>query len=177
MFRLLLIAIVLLPAVSAAAEVDAEWREPVNRIGALVAELSAGDMEAAWQKFRIMLPEPPMSPKSPFDPDPFAQFQKQMENFPREIDSLSLIAERRFSPNSRRLYFLAEGKFGPVELEVLAYRYRGEWFFNHLEYHVLAFADATWHKLHDDVLPINKLAEPLRIELPQPVSTEQATAP
>jgi hypothetical protein len=160
-----------------AVEIEPEWREPVNRVASLVADLSAGELEAGWQKFRVMLPEPPLTPKTPFEPDPFEYFQKEMARFPRGVDSLSLIAERRYSANSRRLYFLAEGKHGPTLIEVLAFRHRDEWFFNHFGFQQLCFADANWHKQHEDVLPLTKLSEPAAVSLPQPPVAEQVSQP
>jgi len=167
----------LAPAFAHAAEIDPEWREPVSRLAAFVADLSAGEMEAAWQKYRIMLPEPPHAPKSPFEPDPFDGFQKGIGQFPRDVESLSLIAERAYSTKSRRLYFIADTKMGPVLIETVVYRHKDEWFFAHFGYQAVAFADANWHRLYEEILPVAKHAEPIPVPLPQASATAETSAP
>jgi hypothetical protein len=143
---------------------------------AFIADLSVGEFEEAWQKYRIMLPEVPKPPPSPFDPDPFDHFLKQMQKFPPGAESLSLVAERRYSEKSRRVYFIADTKYGPVLIEMLIFRHHDEWYFGHFGYQMLAAADANWQKLYDDVVPVAKLSAPIAIPLSKrPVAAESPT--
>jgi hypothetical protein len=145
-------------------QIEAEWREPIAHFTAFIADLSAGQLEDAWQKYRIMAPEPP---KSPIDPDPYDLFLKSIGQFPRDIESLSHVGERCYSAKSRRLFFVADTRAGPFLLEICAYRYREHWYFGTFSYQALNFADANWHKLHDDLVPIKALDKPIPIELPK----------
>jgi len=165
------------PLTASATELEPEWREPVERLAAFVADLSAGEMEAAWQKYRIMLPEPPASPKSPFDPDPFEHFTNGIGRFPPDVESLALIAERRYTAKSRRLYFMADSKVGPVLIETMVYQHKDEWYFTHFGFQALSFVDMNWHKAHEDILPLTRLSKPVSVPLPKPSAPVEAAAP
>jgi hypothetical protein len=144
-----------------------DWNEPTAKFAEFVANLSAGRLEDAWQTYRVMLPEPPKSPQTPFEPDPFESFQKAVGRFPANVEAFRLIATRNYSERSRRMYFLADTDYGPYLVETVIFRARDQWFFGHFGYQSLMMSDANWHKLHEDVLPVTKLPEPVAVPLPK----------
>jgi hypothetical protein len=144
-----------------------DWQEPTAKFTEFVADLSAGRLEEAWQIYRVMLPDPPKSPQTPFEPDPFESFQKAVGRFPGNVEAFRLIATRNYSERSRRMYFLADTEYGPFLVETVVYRAKDQWFFGHFGYQSLVMSDANWHKLYEDVLPVTKLPEPVAIPLPK----------
>ena len=153
-----------LPADEPAKPLD--WNEPITTFASFVADLSAQRLEEAWQAYRVMMPVPPRSPKTPFDPDPFEDFQKNIGRFPPEVTELQMIGTRNYSERSRRMFFIADTKVGPYLLETVVYRHQDEWFFGHFGYHSLVHVDQNWHRQYEDILPVTKLPEPVVVPLP-----------
>jgi hypothetical protein len=143
-----------------------DWNEPAATLGKFVAELSAQRLEEAWQTYRLMAVDPPKPPQTPFDPDPFEEFQRRIGKFPPNLESLTLIGSRNYSAKSRRLFFVADTNIGPYLVEVLAYRYRNQWYFGHFGYHSLGHADPNVLRQYDDILPMWRLPEPVPVPLP-----------
>jgi len=154
-----------------------DWNEPVATLAELIADLSAHRLEEAWQRYRVMLPDPPPTPRTPFDPDPFQDFQQAIGQFPTDIESLKLIATRNYSEKARRMYFVADTRIGPYVIEAVIYRHRDEWFFTHFSYQSVVFADANWHKAHEDVLPLTRLPEPVAVPLPKREPAAETAGP
>ncbi len=145
---------------------DAEWRAPVERFRDFLVTLSAGKMEDAYQQYRVMTPYPPKTPQNPFEPDPYDQFMKGVGRFPSDLESLSVIGERRFTPNSRKFTMMCDTRVGPVIAEVMVFRSRGEWFFGTMHYQILGAADAAGLKTYDDLLPPTRYSTPVELEVP-----------
>jgi hypothetical protein len=143
-----------------------DWNEPAVTLAKFVAELSANRLEEAWQTYRLMAIDLPRPPQTPFDPDPFDDFQRRIGKFPPDLESLTLIATRNYSEKSRRMFFTADTKVGPYLVEVVAYRHRSHWYFSHFAYHSLGHADPHVLRQFDDILPATKLPEPVVIPLP-----------
>ncbi|MDZ4685297.1 MAG: hypothetical protein SH850_09420 [Planctomycetaceae bacterium] len=144
-----------------------DWNEPTAKFADFIADLSAKRLEEAWQTYRLMLPEVPKTPQSPFDHDPFEDFKKAIGQFPTEVEAFQLVATRNYSEKSRRMFFIADTKVGPYLVETVIYRFQGQWRFGHFGYHSVLAGDANWHKLHEDVLPVTKLPEPVAVPLPK----------
>lgn len=184
MFRpgLLLAACLLLtPAYSAepaipapASPLDSEWQKPVDRFRDFVVALAAGEMEAAWQQYRIMLFQPPKSSQSPFEPDPYEQFLKKIGRFPPGLSSLQLVGERRLTEKARKFTLIGDSDAGPIALEILIYRARNDWFFGNFSYQLIAAADANWFHQHDDLFPATRYAQPLSLALPDSTPSIEA---
>jgi hypothetical protein len=153
-----------------------DWNEPVSKFAEFVAELSAGRQEEAWQIYKVMLPNPPKQPQTPFEPDPFEAFQQSVGRFPANVEAIQHVATRVYSERSRRMYFMADTDFGPYLVEMMFYRAREQWFFAHFSYHSVAMADLNWHKQYENVLPITKLAEPVPIKLPKRAPAAETAA-
>ena len=133
-------------------ELDDEWKAPLQKFATFLTELSAGETEAAWQLFRTMVPNPPMSQRGPFDPDPYEVFTKGIGRFPKDLESLTVIGERRFTAKSRRFTLIADTMAGPVVVDVVIFRSKGEWYFGQLNYHMINVPDVAWEQRYD-VLP------------------------
>ena len=144
-----------------------EWKEPVEKCGEFLHALSLGNLEDAWQKYRIMLHSPPKTAQGPFEPDPYDSFVKQIGRFPSGLESLSLIGERRLTPNARRFTFIADSVAGPTVVNILIYRVKGEWFFATLNYHLVAAADAIWFQQMDELFPVTRFTKPYPLPLSQ----------
>jgi hypothetical protein len=146
---------------------ELDWNEPVGRFAEFIAELSAARYEEAWQVYRVMLPEPPKTPQTPFEPDPFENFKQAVGRFPANIESFQHVATRQYSDRSRRMYFIADTDFGPYVVEMMIFRAKDQWFFAHFGYHSIAAGDMNWHKQNEDVLPVTKLSQPVDVPLPK----------
>ncbi len=154
------------PALTPATTLDAEWREPVERFRDFLVTLSAGKMEDAYQQYRIMTPFPPKTPQNPFEPDPFDHFTKGVGRFPSDLESLCVIGERRFTPNSRKFTMICDTRVGPVVAEVMVFRSRGEWFFGTMHYQILSATDAAGLKTYDELLPPTRYNTPIELVIP-----------
>lgn len=146
---------------------ELDWNEPIAKFTEFIADLSAERYEEAWQTYRVMLPEPPKTPQTPFEPDPFESFRQSVGRFPAKIEGFQMIATRNYSERSRRMYFIADTDYGPFLVEMMAYRAKDQWFFAHFGYHSVAMGDANWQKQHEDVLPVTRLTAPVSVPLPQ----------
>lgn len=156
-------------------ELDAEWKVPLEKFASFLTALSAGETEEAWQLYRTMLPTPPLSQRGPFDPDPYEQFAKGIGRFPKDMESLTVIGERRFTAKSRRFTLIADTLAGPVVIDVVIFRSKGEWYFGQLNYHMINVPDVAWEERYD-MLP-RSVKYDTGIELPVTLPAAKTETP
>ncbi|MBI1347458.1 hypothetical protein GC163_14360 [bacterium] len=145
--------------------IEPEWQEPLVEFASFLADLSANHMDEAWKKFQKMVPNPPAGPATPFEPDPLQAFKKSLGRFPPDIENLNVIAEQRWTPNSRKFYLTCDSQAGPVFVDVTVYRSKGRWFFGTLNYHVIMAANKEVLKRAEEIVPPTTLPQPHPVPL------------
>lgn len=164
------------PVLEQSPAIDAEWQIPLQQFASFLADLSADRMEDAWQKFQKMTPHPQPAAATPFDADPLLAFKKSLGRFPPDIENLNVIAERRWTANSRRFYLLCDTQAGPVMVDVMIYRSKEHWYFGTLSYHVLLAANKDVARQAEDLVPLNRYPIPMPLTLTTESTSEKMTA-
>jgi hypothetical protein len=156
------------PAATAAPTVGAkagDYRPSFDHLGTLVSALSRGDIDTAFQHYAERLIDPPPKEIGEFESDQRSAFRRHFERFPKNVESLDLMAVRPLSSRSLKLTCIANTRTGPVMIETITYRFGDDWWYCQLGWQHLQAMDASRLKSFEELLPAKPLAEPVSLPI------------
>lgn len=142
-----------------------EVREQLAHLADVIAVLSRGDVDSAYQKYSERLVVPPPKDIGEFENEHRAGFRRLFERFPKPIESLDLMALTRLSSQSQKLSCVANSKHGPVIVEAIIYRYRDSWGYAQIGYQPYSTLDGERAKLFTAQFPTQPLPSPVTIPI------------